>query len=425
MTFVDQVEIRVKAGGGGDGAVSFRREKHVPRGGPDGGHGGHGGSVILVAEPNMTTLLDFRYKRDYKAERGGNGAGNDKSGRNGADIELKVPIGTQVTEAETEEVVCDIVRAGQREVIARGGQGGRGNTAFVSSTHQTPRFGENGEPGEERSLVLELKLLADVGLIGFPNVGKSTLISRISACKPKIADYPFTTLVPNLGVVAVEPGKSFVVADIPGLIEGASEGAGLGHQFLRHVERTRVLVHLLDISGLTMREPWEDFEIVNRELAAHKEHLAALPQIVALNKCDMPGAMELVEALRPKLEAEGYPVFLLSAVTGEGVQRLIYAMWEALEQAPAPAPPPAEESVAHFKAPRDDSWEIERDQEVYVVKGRGIERLVAMTDMNNDAAVRRFQRILEKNGVVSKLRDLGAEDGDQVRIGELEFDFVD
>ncbi|MGV3720504.1 MAG: GTPase ObgE, partial [Actinomycetota bacterium] len=290
--FVDEVVIHVEAGRGGDGCASFRREKHVPRGGPDGGDGGRGGDVVMTADPMLTTLIDFRFKREYKAERGGNGSSNQKFGKNGAGIQLRVPVGTQVTDLETGELIADFVRPEQREVIAKGGRGGRGNTHFVSSTHQVPRFAEKGEPAEVHELRLDLKLLADVGLIGFPNVGKSTLISKVSAARPKIADYPFTTLVPNLGVVQVEPGRSFVVADIPGLIEGASSGAGLGHQFLRHVERTRMLVHVLDVSGLTMRDPYEDYLIVNQELAAYSDRLSALPQLVALNKSDMPDAAE-------------------------------------------------------------------------------------------------------------------------------------
>jgi GTP-binding protein len=423
--FVDEVLIQVRAGRGGEGSVSFRREKHVPRGGPDGGHGGNGGNVVMVADPMLTTLIDFRYQREYKADNGIPGAGNDRSGKHGADIELKVPVGTQVTDADTGEVVADFVRAGQREVVAKGGSGGRGNAMFVSSTHQVPRFAERGEPAEERNLRLDLKLLADVGLIGFPNVGKSTLVSRISAAKPKIADYPFTTLVPNLGMVSVEPGKSFVVADIPGLIEGASEGAGLGHQFLRHVERTRLLVHLLDVSGLTMREPLEDFEIVERELAAYSEHLAALPRIVALNKADMPEAAALVPGLRAELEGRGLEVHEISALTGMGQRELVFSLWRILETMPPAMPLVEEETAARYRPADVDTWEVERTSNGFVVKGRGIERLVAMTSMNSEAGVNRLQRIMEKMGVVSRLRDLGALDGDTVRIGDVEFDFLD
>lgn len=429
--FVDEVSIHVKAGDGGDGATSFRREKHVPRGGPDGGDGGRGGSVVMVADPNLTTLIDFRYKREYKAGRGENGSGNQKHGANGADVELRVPVGTLVTDTPTGETVADFVRPWQRETVARGGIGGRGNARFATSTHQTPRFSEKGEPAEERDLRLELKLLADVGLIGFPNVGKSTLIARISAAKPKIADYPFTTLVPNLGVVRVDD-HSFVVADIPGLIEGAHTGAGLGHQFLRHVERTRLLVHLIDASGLSGREPWEDFQTVNRELAAYSERLAERPQLVALNKADMPDAAPLVAELRPRLEAEGYTVFPISALTGEGVQPLLYAISERLKELPLEAPP-AEVEVVRFTGPEEEGWEVELLEEAgkdgeprtWLVRGKRIERLVAMTDLENEAGVRRLQRLLERMGVVGRLRDMGAVDGDTVRIGATEFDFVD
>ena len=445
--FVDEVSIHVKAGNGGDGAVSFRREKHVPRGGPDGGDGGRGGSVVMVADPNLTTLIDFRYRRDYKAGRGENGAGNQKHGANGADIELKVPVGTLMADAATGELVADFVRPEQREVAARGGMGGRGNARFATSTHQTPRFGEKGEPGEERDLRLELKLLADVGLIGFPNVGKSTLIARLSAARPKIADYPFTTLAPNLGVVRVDALHAFVVADIPGLIEGAHAGAGLGHQFLRHVERTRLLVHMLDVSGLSGRDPWDDFGIVNRELRAYSERLAERPQLVALNKADMPAAAAVIRDLAPRLKDAVGAVFPISALTGDGVPPLLYAIWDRLQELPMEAPPP-EVEVVRFTGPPDESWEIEplHEQEpgrsvdrssrsgrhadtthprTWVVRGKKIERLVVMTDMENEAGVRRLQRILDRMGVVGRLRALGATDGDTVRIGTTEFEFID
>ena len=423
--FVDEVIIHIEGGRGGDGCVSFRREKHVPRGGPDGGDGGHGGAVVMVADPMLTTLIDFRFKKDYKADRGVAGTGNRCSGKNGGDIVLRVPVGTQLTDLATGEVIVDIVRPDQREIVAKGGRGGRGNVHFVSSTHQTPRHAEKGEPSEVRDVRLDLKLLADVGIIGFPNVGKSTLISKISAARPKIADYPFTTLVPNLGVVSIEPGKSFVVADIPGLIEGASEGAGLGHQFLRHVERTRMLVHVLDVSGLTMRDPDEDFATVNRELAAYSDRLADLQQLVAVNKSDMPDAAEIVPELRRRLEEQGYQVFEISGLTGAGVQELVYAVARKLDEIPVPEISEAQQEVIRYKAPQEEKWEVELEDDVFVVRGKSVERLIAMTDMNSDAAVRRLQRILEKNGVVNRLRDMGAEEGATVRIGDVEFDFLD
>jgi GTP-binding protein len=422
--FVDEVEIRVRAGAGGDGCVAFRREKHVPRGGPDGGSGGHGGSVVFEADSALTTLIDLRFQREYKAARGGQGQGNNKSGQDAQDIVIRVPVGTQVTDLDTGEVVVDLVRSSQRAVAARGGAGGRGNALFVSSTHQTPRFAEKGEPGTERRLRVELKLLADVGLVGFPNVGKSTLIARISAARPKIADYPFTTLVPNLGVVSLEPGKSFVAADVPGLIEGASEGAGLGHQFLRHLERTRLLIHLVDVSGLSGRDPLDDFHIVNRELSAHSPHLAGLQQLVALNKSDMPVDSARRSILREAIEAEGFPCFEISALTGTGVPTILFAVWSELEQLPVAAPA-AEVAEITYRPARHDTWEASKGEEGYIVRGAGIERLVAMTDMQNDAAVRRLHRIVNRMGVIRRLRELGATEGDNVRIGQEEFDFVE
>ncbi len=423
--FVDEVRINIAAGKGGDGCVSFRREKHVPRGGPDGGDGGRGGSVIVYGDSNLTTLLDFRLVREYKAPKGGNGGGNNKFGKNGGNIELRLPVGTQVFNDQTGELIVDVVRTGQKEVLAKGGKGGRGNSHFVSSTHQVPRFCELGDPGESFDLRLELKLLADVGLIGFPNVGKSTLVSRVSAAKPKIADYPFTTLVPNLGVVQVEPGRSFVMADIPGLIEGASDGAGLGHQFLRHVERTRLLVHVLDVSGLTMRNAREDFAVVNQELSAYSDRLANLKQLVALNKADMPDSAGIMPELRAELEEQGFRVFEISALNGVGLRELVYALGEELDRIPIETlKSEATVPVAHIKAPRKDEWSVGKEAEgLYVVHGRGVERLVNITDMNSDAGVVRFQRILENLGVVDALRDAGAEDGDTVRIGTMEFDF--
>ena len=422
--FVDEVSIRVRAGRGGDGCVSFRREKHVPRGGPDGGNGGRGGSILLVGDARLSTLVDYRFKREYRAASGTPGAGNNRSGRNGPDIELRVPIGTLVRDRETGEPVADIVTDGQRACVAAGGRGGRGNASFVSSTHQVPRHCERGEPAQERSLTLELKLLADVGLVGFPNVGKSTLLSRVSAARPKVADYPFTTLAPCLGVVSLEPGKSFVMADIPGLIAGASLGAGLGHQFLRHVERTRILIHVLDISGTSMRDPLEDYRIVNRELASHDPRLADLPQLVALNKSDLLPGSERPEALEATLREEGRRVFLISAVSGAGVDGLLRAAGQLLDELPLPLPALHGE-VAEFRPAEASTWEVAREDGQLVVRGAELERLVAMTDLSSDVAVRHLHRRLERMGVVRALRDQGAVHGSDVRIGSIEFEFVD
>ena len=429
--FVDEVTVEVNAGNGGNGAVAFRTEKYVPHGGPNGGDGGRGGDIFLEADSNLSTLLDFRYQQKYDAERGIHGIGRDMHGKDAKDMVLKVPIGTVATDVGTGQVLADLTRHGQKAMIARGGQGGKGNAHFASSVQQAPKFAENGEPGESRKVRLELKLLADVGLIGYPNVGKSTLIAALSAARPKIADYPFTTLVPNLGVVRVDEERTFVAADIPGLIEGASEGVGLGHQFLRHVERTRLLVHVIDVSGTTGRDPLDDYAIINRELAAYNERLASLPQVIALNKTDVADP-EAVELLHAEFAEEDRPVFAISAATRAGLEPLVYFLAERLSEMPLEAPLLDEEIVritADSVRGRRPSrrWEAhyEAGEEVYVVSGPGMERLVAMTDMNNEAALHRLQRTLERSGVINKLRALGAKEGSTVRIRDIEFNFVD
>lgn len=426
--FVDEVDVNVKSGDGGNGMVAFRREKYVPRGGPAGGDGGKGGDVILEANGRMTTLIDYRYRHSYKAERGTNGGPTDMTGANASDMVLKVPVGTQVYNADTGELIVDMVADGERFVIAKGGRGGRGNARFATATQQTPRYAENGEPGEAKHLRLELKLLADVGLIGFPSVGKSSLIAQVSAAKPKIADYPFTTLVPNLGVVRVDEERSFVMADIPGLIEGAHAGAGLGDRFLKHVERTRLLVHMLDVSGFTERDPKEDFDTINRELRLYSQRLADLPQVVVFNKVDIPGARETAESLTPEFEAEGCKTFLISAATGEGTAALIYFLAERLDELAKNAPPlPVEsEEVVRIAPKRVDfrNYTAEKiGDHQFVVHGKALERAVAMTDLNNEEGLRRLQRRLERLGVYRKLKELGAETGDIVKIGPAEFDY--
>jgi GTPase len=427
--FIDEVEIWLIAGNGGSGALTFRTEKHVPRGGPDGGDGGRGGSVVFEVDSNLSTLLDYRLGKKYKAENGGNGMGKKQYGKHGADLVLKVPPGTQVHDAETGELLADLAHTPQREVLAEGGRGGRGNVHFVTSVHQTPKFAEKGEPGEERRVKLELKLLADVGLLGFPNVGKSTLLAAVSAARPKIADYPFTTLVPNLGVVPAADHHNFVMADIPGLVENASEGAGLGIQFLKHLERTRLLVHLLDVSGLSGRDPLEDFGIINRELEAFSESLAGLPQVVAFSRIDVLADRSGLVPLRGFFEARGLEVFPISSVTGEGVRDLILHLWSRLQEIPKEAPKLT--GVVHITTnsrTEDDPrrFTIARDDEgVLVVSGKTLERVVAMTDMGNEYAVRRLQRQLERWGVFAKLKAFGAQEGDTVRIRNSEFDYVD
>ncbi len=331
MKFVDQVRVSVKSGGGGDGAVAFRREKYVERGGPSGGDGGSGGSVVLVAEPRLTTLLDYRYQPLHRAKDGQNGMGADRNGAAAEDLVLKVPVGTVVKDADSGEVLTDLTNPGERFLAARGGRGGLGNMNFATSTRQTPRFAQPGQPGEERNLLLELKLLADVGLIGFPNAGKSTLISRVSRARPKIADYPFTTLVPNLGMVRYKDGISFVMADLPGLVEGASEGSGLGHQFLRHIERCRVLIHLVDLSAqVEDRDPLSDWKTINRELEQYSPKLAKKPQLLAANKIDLPFAREQLATFAKAMRRRGRKVFPISAATGEGVADLLDATIQLL-----------------------------------------------------------------------------------------------
>jgi GTP-binding protein len=429
--FVDEVEIEAQAGSGGNGMVTFRKEKYVPRGGPNGGDGGHGGNVVLVVDTNLTTLLDFRYRHKYRAERGGDGGNKDMFGRDGADLILKVPQGTVVTDLDTGRPIADLDTPDARAVVARGGIGGRGNAHFATSIHQAPKFAEKGEPGEQRRLKLELKLLADVGLLGFPNVGKSTLIAAVSAARPKIADYPFTTLVPNLGVVYVEAERSFVMADIPGIIEGASEGVGLGHQFLRHIERTRLLIHILDVSGMTGRDPRNDFDVLNRELALYSARLAQLPQIVALNKIDVAMDPEGVDGVEAALQGRGYTVYRISAATHAGLQPLIYDVMGRLEALRAEDRAQADtvpQTVHIVALPEEDDrrWEARQvDATTYEVTGRGIERMVAMTDLENEYALRRLQRSLDKIGVTRKLKALGAQDGDTVRIRDIEFEYED
>ncbi len=428
--FVDEVSIEVQAGNGGNGMATFRREKFVPRGGPNGGDGGHGGDVVLVVDPNLSTLLDFRFKHKYKAQRGGDGASKDMFGRKAEPLVLKVPPGTVVTDQDTGAPIADLNQPGEEFIVAHGGVGGRGNAHFATPVHQAPQFAEQGEPGEFKRLTLELKLLADVGLLGFPNVGKSTLISALSAARPKIANYPFTTLVPNLGVVGVGQEGSFVMADIPGIIEGASHGAGLGHQFLRHVERCRLLVHILDVSGMSGREPLEDFDILNRELALHSEKLAALPQIVALNKVDVAVDPEATDALEAALAERGIDVYRISAVTRQGLEALLYQIWTrlvALRNAAATEAASDRKVVITADTREDDRrWEVRAvDEHTYEVVGKGIERLVAMTDLENEQALRRLQRSFDKIGVNNRLKAMGAQDGDTVRIRDIEFDYED
>ncbi|MCL5292904.1 MAG: GTPase ObgE [Actinobacteria bacterium] len=421
--FIDEAKIHVKAGAGGNGCVSFHREIYKPKGGPDGGDGGRGGSIILVVDPGLRTLMDFRYQKHFRAARGEHGRGDNRHGKNAADLVLKVPPGTIVKSAEG-EVLFDLVRDGQKVVVARGGRGGRGNARFLTNLRRAPSFAEKGEPGEERWIALELKLLADVGIIGLPSSGKSTLISRISAARPKIAPYPFTTTTPNLGVVKLSDGRSFAAADIPGLIEGAHVGKGLGHAFLKHIERTAVLVHLLDLAATVEgRDPVADFETVNRELVKYNQGLDKRPQLVAGNKMDLPEAQANFQRVAGKLLEMGYELHPISAVTGEGVERLLYMAADLLEKSvEAKAVEAGTAEIVMEEVPTEEIA-ISQEDETWVVLGVGVERAVAMTDFSNEEAISYLQRRLVRMGVEEKLAEAGASEGDQVRIGSMVFDF--
>ncbi|OJG16339.1 GTPase obg [Enterococcus canintestini] len=434
--FLDQVTIDVKAGKGGDGMVAFRREKYVPDGGPAGGDGGHGGDVILVVDEGLRTLMDFRFHRHFKATPGENGMSKGMHGRGAEDTYVKVPPGTTVRDAETGALLGDLVTEGQTLVVARGGRGGRGNTRFASPRNPAPELAENGEPGQERKIELELKVLADVGLVGFPSVGKSTLLSVISSARPKIGAYHFTTLVPNLGMVTTSDGRSFAVADLPGLIEGASQGVGLGTQFLRHIERTRVILHVIDMSGMEGRDPYEDYLAINKELESHNLRLLERPQIIVANKMDMPQSEENLKNFKEKLQeqktdefADDIPIFPISAVSKKGLQALLNATADLLETTPEfPLyDEEIEEDVVHYGYQSDEpEFEITREPDAtWVLSGDKIEKLFQMTNFAHDETVMRFARQLRGLGVDEALRARGAKDGDIVRIGNFEFEFVE
>ncbi|MCM3053967.1 GTPase ObgE [Caldibacillus thermoamylovorans] len=428
--FVDQVKIYVKGGDGGNGMVAFRREKYVPKGGPAGGDGGKGGNVIFIVDEGLRTLMDFRYQRHFKAIKGENGRSKSQHGKNAEDLVVKVPPGTVVKDDDTGEVIADLVRHGERAVIAKGGRGGRGNIRFATSRNPAPEIAENGEPGQERYIVLELKVLADVGLVGFPSVGKSTLLSIVSSARPKIAEYHFTTIVPNLGVVETEDGRSFVMADLPGLIEGAHQGAGLGLQFLRHIERTRVIVHVIDMGAVEGRDPYQDFLTINKELREYNLRLTERPMMIAANKMDMPGAEENLEKFKEQLQ-EDIPIFPISAVTQSGIRELLFAIADTLENTPEFPLHHVEEDETinrvvykHEKAEQD--FIITRDPDgVFVLSGEKIEKLFKMTDFTHDESVRRFSRQLRGMGVDDALRERGAKDGDIVRLLDFEFEFIE
>lgn len=422
--FIDTAKIFIKSGDGGNGAISFRREKYIAFGGPDGGDGGNGGNVILQVEPNMTTLLDFTYKRKYVAERGTNGSGSKCYGKGGDDLVIKVPMGTIVRDVETDKVMADLAHAGDSYVVARGGKGGKGNVKFTTPTRQAPDFAEPGMPGEERWIKLELKLLADVGLLGFPNVGKSTLLSVVSKARPKIANYHFTTLKPNLGVVALPGVQSFVMADIPGIIEGAAEGVGLGLDFLRHIERTRLLIHVVDISGTEGRDAFEDFLKINDELKKYSVKLWDRPQIVACNKSDMLFDDEAFEDFKKKVNELGYDkVFKISAATNSGVEALLKEAAEMLSKIPV-TELEIDEEEKFVPEEKKFTYSIRREDNVFIVEGSFVDRLLMSVNVNDPDGLRYFHKVLINKGIMDELREMGIEDGDMVRLNDFEFEYL-
>ncbi len=427
--FIDTAKIYVKAGNGGNGRVSFHREKYIAAGGPDGGDGGKGGDVIFLADPNISTLMDFRYKRKYRAEDGEHGGAANCSGKGGQNLLVKIPVGTIVRDSVTGLVLADFTQAGEEKVIAKGGKGGAGNQHFATSTRQIPNFAKSGEFGQEYELELELKVLADVGLVGFPNVGKSTLLSMVSAAKPKIADYHFTTLEPNLGVVFVDNEASFVIADIPGLIEGAHEGAGLGHRFLKHVERTRLLVHVLDMSGAEGRNPYDDFVIINAELQKYNEKLASRPQIIVANKMDVTDAATELELFKEQLEENGYgdvEIIEISAATNQGVKELMQKVAVMLKDIPyTPLYEPETVETRVYQATEEKPFRVFRDDSGrYCVEGNKVQRIVNSTNFDDYESLQYFQRAIRALGVIDALQEAGIQEGDPVKIYDLEFDFV-
>lgn len=430
--FVDKAKVYVKGGDGGDGLVAFRREKYVPEGGPAGGDGGKGGDVIFRVDEGLRTLMDFRYQRHFKADKGVKGRNKSQHGANAEDMIVRIPPGTILLDDDTGEVIADMTRHGQQVVVARGGRGGRGNTRFATAKNTAPEIAENGEEGQERYVVLELKVMADVGLVGFPSVGKSTLLSVVSGATPKIGAYHFTTITPNLGVVEVEEGRSFVMADLPGLIEGAHEGVGLGHEFLRHVERTRVIIHVVDMSGSEGRDPYEDWLKINDELRLYNAALSERPQIVAANKMDMPDSEANLEAFREKVlkERPDLEILPISSLTRQGIKELLYRAADLLDSIPVTVEveevaETSERKVYKLDKKEDDSFTIVRENEAFVVQSEKIERMMKRMQLNSHEAILKLARILRSMGVDEELRKRGAKDGTIVRINDFEFEFVE
>ncbi|MDQ0299851.1 GTP-binding protein [Salibacterium salarium] len=426
--FVDKVKVYVKAGDGGDGMVAFRREKFVPDGGPAGGDGGKGGNVVVEVDEGLRTLMDFRYQKHFKAKPGENGRSKNQHGKSSEDLVVQVPPGTTIIDDDTNEVIADLTEHKERAIVARGGRGGKGNTRFATPANPAPELSEKGEPAPERYINLELKVLADVGLVGFPSVGKSTLLSVVSAARPKIGDYHFTTLSPNLGVVGIEDGRSFVMADLPGLIEGAHEGVGLGQQFLRHIERTRVIVHVIDMSGLEGRDPYDDFEKINEELRQYNMRLLERPQVVMANKMDMPGADEQLEVFKSKI-SEDVKVYPVSALTKQGLTEMLREIANLVDttpEFPLYDEEEQEQRVVYRYEKKEDPFTISRDDDgVFVIEGDEIEKMFKMTDFSRDESVNRFSRKMRHMGIDDALRQKGANDGDIVRLLDFEFEFIE
>ncbi len=422
--FIDRAKIHIKAGDGGDGKVSFHREKYIAAGGPDGGDGGKGGDVVLLVDEGLRTLIDFKYKKKYFADNGEPGGPSNRSGKGGGDLTIKVPPGTLVKDEGTGRILADMTKPGQTVVIAKGGKGGAGNQHFATATRQVPSFARAGDQGEEYHVELELKTIADVGLVGFPNAGKSTILSMVSAATPKIADYPFTTLEPNLGVVSLDGGNSFVLADIPGLIEGAHEGVGLGFEFLRHVERTRLLLHVVDIAGVDGRDPLSDFDTINAELKQYNPKLAERPQVVAANKVDLPEGRENLEGFTKAIEEKGYRVFPISAATNKGVKELMYYVAEQLRELPEAVPLTEETGEVVYTAEEEEPFSVRREGNVYIVEGSWIRKVVGSTNFNIYESIQYFQRSLKSRGVIDALEKLGINEGDTVKIYDIEFEYI-
>jgi len=423
--FTDYAKITVKSGNGGNGAATFRREKYVAAGGPDGGDGGKGGSIYFVVDKDMNTLLDFRYKKIFKAENGEDGSGNNCYGKKGQDLVIGVPLGTIVKDVKTGKVVADLSQENQKELVLEGGRGGKGNVHFATSTRQAPRFSQDGEKGLEKELILELKLLADVGLVGFPNVGKSTFLSRVTSAKPKIADYHFTTIIPNLGVVKSVYGDSFVIADIPGIIEGASQGVGLGIQFLRHIERTRVLLHVIDVSGIEGRNPVEDFHTINEELRTYSEKLSNRKQIIVANKTDVMQDENLYKQLEELANKENIEIYKISAATGAGIDELMNRVTDVLKELPKEELVEVEERIVYTLSEDKDEFTVSKQGKDFVVEGPAAERLLGRINVLDNESMYYFQKTMREMGIEAKLKEIGIQDGDSVIFAGWEFEWED